>query len=100
MLNLLCTVQQLHFFSSLLQNFTEPSEIHLRCNTPEELTSKGCQSNFIEFPISKVEIHKNKPLSEGPQENNVDVTQISPQKLTLLLRPGKLCSSKLKSAIS
>lgn len=70
------------------ENFTHPSEIHLRCDTPEELISKGCHSNFIEFPVSKVVIQTNKPLSEGPQENNSDITQISPQKVTLLLRPG------------
>ncbi|XP_053263922.1 integrin beta-6 [Podarcis raffonei] len=70
------------------ENFTDPSEILRRCGTPEELISKGCQLNFIEFPTSEVVIHKNKPLSEGPQENNSDVTQISPQKLTVLLRPG------------
>ncbi|XP_053116867.1 integrin beta-6 isoform X2 [Hemicordylus capensis] len=70
------------------ENFTDPSEIHIRCDTPENLSSKGCQLNFIEFPISKVLIHKNKPLTEGSQESNVHVTQISPQKLTVLLRPG------------
>ncbi|XP_048342295.1 integrin beta-6 isoform X1 [Sphaerodactylus townsendi] len=69
-------------------NFTDVSEIHIRCDIPERLMSKGCQLNFIEFPVSKVIIHKNKPLSEGAQENNSDVTQISPQKLKVLLRPG------------
>ncbi|EMP38729.1 Integrin beta-6, partial [Chelonia mydas] len=70
------------------QNYTDSSGIHGRCDTPANLLSKGCQSNFIEFPISKVEIHKNKPLSIGIQKNNSDVTQISPQKLTFRLRPG------------
>lgn len=44
--------------------------------------------NFIEFPISEVEIHRNVPLTVSTQKNNSDVTQISPQKLTLKLRPG------------
>lgn len=44
---------------------------------------------MIEFPISEVEIHKNDPLTASSQNNNSDVTQISPQKLTLRLRPGK-----------
>uniref|UniRef100_A0A8D0LBT9 Integrin beta n=1 Tax=Sphenodon punctatus TaxID=8508 RepID=A0A8D0LBT9_SPHPU len=70
------------------ENFTDPSGIRARCDTPETLLSKGCQTNFIEFPNSQVEIHKNKPLSVGVQKNNSDVTQISPQKLTLRLRPG------------
>uniref|UniRef100_A0A8D2L8D5 Integrin beta n=2 Tax=Varanus komodoensis TaxID=61221 RepID=A0A8D2L8D5_VARKO len=70
------------------ENFTDPSKVHVRCDTPENLISKGCQLDLIEFPISKVVIHKNKLLSEGPQKNNSDVTQISPQKLTVALRPG------------
>ncbi|NWI16522.1 ITB6 protein, partial [Crypturellus soui] len=68
-------------------NYTDSSGIHGRCDTTENLLAKGCQLSLIEFPLSKVEIHKNKPLSVGIQ-NNSDVTQISPQKLTLWLRPG------------
>uniref|UniRef100_A0ABM5EZF3 Integrin beta n=1 Tax=Pogona vitticeps TaxID=103695 RepID=A0ABM5EZF3_9SAUR len=70
------------------ENFTDPSETYKRCDTPEKLISKGCQLNLIEFPVSKVVIQKNKALSQGPQKNNSDVTQISPQKLTVHLRPG------------
>ncbi|NXU60552.1 ITB6 protein, partial [Horornis vulcanius] len=55
----------------------------------ENLLSKGCQLNLIEFPISEVEIHRNDPLTASSQRNSSDVTQISPQKLTLRLRPGK-----------
>ena len=43
---------------------------------------------MIEFPVSEVEIHRNKPLTIATQKDNSDVTQISPQKLTLRLRPG------------
>uniref|UniRef100_A0A8C6Z3Q2 Integrin beta n=1 Tax=Nothoprocta perdicaria TaxID=30464 RepID=A0A8C6Z3Q2_NOTPE len=67
----------------------------VECDTPENLLSKGCQLDFIEFPISKAEIHNNKPLSIGI-ENNSDVTQISPQKLTLWLRPGRSLNSNIK----
>ncbi|GAB0191514.1 integrin beta-6 [Grus japonensis] len=70
------------------KNYTDSSGIHGRCDTPENLLSKGCQLNLIEFPISEVEIHRNKPLTVATQKNNSDVTQISPQKLTLRLRPG------------
>ncbi|NXL95988.1 ITB6 protein, partial [Alectura lathami] len=69
-------------------NYTDSAGIHGRCDTPENLLSKGCQLNLIEFPISEVEIHRNKPLTRATQSNNSDVTQISPQKLTLRLRPG------------
>ncbi|KAK9410663.1 integrin beta-6 [Crotalus adamanteus] len=70
------------------ENFTDPSGIHKRCDTLEKLISEGCQLNLIEFPISKVEIHENKQLSDGPQINGSEVTQISPQKITVFLRPG------------
>ncbi|XP_039184315.1 integrin beta-6 isoform X3 [Crotalus tigris] len=70
------------------ENFTDPSGIHKRCDTLEKLISEGCQLNLIEFPISKVEIHENKQLSGGPQINGSEVTQISPQKITVFLRPG------------
>lgn len=48
---------------------------------------------MIEFPFSEVEIHRNKPLTVASEKTNSDVTQISPQKLTLRLRPGKSLSS-------
>ncbi|XP_070587709.1 integrin beta-6 isoform X1 [Erythrolamprus reginae] len=70
------------------ENFTDPSEIHKRCDTLEKLISEGCHPNLIEFPISKVEIHENKHLSDGPEINGSEVTQISPQKITVFLRPG------------
>ncbi|NWI62279.1 ITB6 protein, partial [Todus mexicanus] len=69
-------------------NYTDSTGTNGRCDTPENLLSKGCQLNLIEFPISGVEIHTNKPLTVATQKNNSDVTQISPQKLTLRLRPG------------
>ncbi|OXB69246.1 hypothetical protein ASZ78_011366 [Callipepla squamata] len=71
-----------------IQNYTDSAGIHGRCDTPENLLSKGCQLNLIEFPISEVVIHRNKPLTIATQKDNSDVTQISPQKLTLRLRPG------------
>ncbi|KAJ7405289.1 integrin beta-6 isoform X3 [Willisornis vidua] len=70
------------------QNYTDSDGIHGRCDTPENLLSKGCQLNLIESPVSEVEIHRNKPLTISTQKNDSDVTQISPQKITLRLRPG------------
>ncbi|OXB77069.1 UNVERIFIED_CONTAM: hypothetical protein H355_007716, partial [Colinus virginianus] len=72
----------------VVANYTDSAGIHGRCDTPENLLSKGCQLNLIEFPISEVVIHRNKPLTIATQKDNSDVTQISPQKLTLRLRPG------------
>ncbi|NXP43512.1 ITB6 protein, partial [Heliornis fulica] len=69
-------------------NYTDSSGIHGRCDTPENLLSKGCQLDLMEFPVSEVEIHRDEPLTVVTQKNNSGVTQISPQKLTLRLRPG------------
>ncbi|XP_019665248.1 integrin beta-6 isoform X1 [Ailuropoda melanoleuca] len=70
------------------ENFTHPSGVGERCDTPATLLAKGCQLTFIENPVSQVEIHTNKPLSVGRQKNSSDIVQIAPQKLTLKLRPG------------
>ncbi|XP_071667065.1 integrin beta-6 isoform X4 [Patagioenas fasciata] len=70
------------------ENYTDSTGFHGRCDTPRNLLSKGCQLSLIEFPISEVKIHRNKPLTVATQNNNSDVTQISPQKLSLWLRPG------------
>uniref|UniRef100_A0A2K6EP75 Integrin beta n=1 Tax=Propithecus coquereli TaxID=379532 RepID=A0A2K6EP75_PROCO len=70
------------------ENFTHPSGAGERCDTPENLLAKGCLLNFIENPVSQVEILKNKPLSIGRQKNSSDIVQIEPQSLILKLRPG------------
>uniref|UniRef100_A0A8C9ESC8 Integrin beta n=1 Tax=Pavo cristatus TaxID=9049 RepID=A0A8C9ESC8_PAVCR len=83
-----CLLSGPHCAWCFQENYTDSAGIHERCDTPENLLSKGCQLNLIEFPISEVEIHRNKPLTIATQMDNSDVTQISPQKLTLRLRPG------------
>uniref|UniRef100_A0A5F9D218 Integrin beta n=1 Tax=Oryctolagus cuniculus TaxID=9986 RepID=A0A5F9D218_RABIT len=70
------------------ENFTHPSGVGERCDTPANLLAKGCQLSFIENPVSQVEILKNKPLSVGRQQNSSDIVQIAPQSLILKLRPG------------
>ncbi|KAL2774605.1 integrin beta-6 isoform c precursor [Daubentonia madagascariensis] len=70
------------------ENFTHPSGVGERCDTPANLLAKGCLLNFIENPVSQVEILKNKPLSVGRQKNSSDIVQIAPQSLILKLRPG------------
>uniref|UniRef100_A0A8C2TW38 Integrin beta n=1 Tax=Coturnix japonica TaxID=93934 RepID=A0A8C2TW38_COTJA len=83
-----CLLSGPHCAWCFQENYTDSAGIHGRCDTPENLLSKGCQLNLIEFPVSEVEIHRNKPLTTATQKDNSDVTQISPQKLTLRLRPG------------
>uniref|UniRef100_A0A8D1JZ60 Integrin beta n=1 Tax=Sus scrofa TaxID=9823 RepID=A0A8D1JZ60_PIG len=70
------------------KNFTHLSGVGERCDTPANLLAKGCQLNFIENPLSQVEILTNKPLSIGRQKNSSSIVQIAPQSLTLKLRPG------------
>nr|XP_045003486.1 integrin beta-6 isoform X1 [Jaculus jaculus] len=70
------------------ENFTHPSGVGERCDTPANLLAKGCQLTFIENPVSQVEILRNKPLSIGRQKNSSDIVQIAPQSLILKLRPG------------
>uniref|UniRef100_A0A8D1LBM6 Integrin beta n=1 Tax=Sus scrofa TaxID=9823 RepID=A0A8D1LBM6_PIG len=70
------------------ENFTHLSGVGERCDTPANLLAKGCQLNFIENPLSQVEILTNKPLSIGRQKNSSSIVQIAPQSLTLKLRPG------------
>uniref|UniRef100_A0A8C9DLL9 Integrin beta n=1 Tax=Prolemur simus TaxID=1328070 RepID=A0A8C9DLL9_PROSS len=70
------------------ENFTHPSGVGERCDTPANLLAKGCLLNFVENPVSQVEILKNKPLSIGRQKNSSDIVQIVPQSLILKLRPG------------
>uniref|UniRef100_A0A8D2CTE7 Integrin beta n=1 Tax=Sciurus vulgaris TaxID=55149 RepID=A0A8D2CTE7_SCIVU len=70
------------------ENFTHPSGVGERCDTPTNLLAKGCQLTFIENPVTHIEILKNKPLSVGRQKNSSDIVQIAPQNLILKLRPG------------
>ncbi|XP_027721823.1 integrin beta-6 [Vombatus ursinus] len=70
------------------EDFTHPSGIGERCDTPENLLAKGCLLPAIENPTSTIEILRNKPLSIGSQKNSSDIIQISPQSLVLKLRPG------------
>ncbi|XP_071603655.1 integrin beta-6 isoform X2 [Heliangelus exortis] len=81
-----CLLSGPHCAWCFQENYTDSDGIHGRCDTPEKLLLKGCQLNLIEFPISGIEINRNKPLTVAAQDNS-DVTQISPQKLTLRLRP-------------
>uniref|UniRef100_UPI00403858B1 integrin beta-6-like n=1 Tax=Callospermophilus lateralis TaxID=76772 RepID=UPI00403858B1 len=70
------------------ENFTHPSGVGERCDTPANLLAKGCQLTFIKNPVSQIEILKNKPLSVCRQKNSSDIVQIAPQNLILKLRPG------------
>ncbi|XP_064419812.1 integrin beta-6 isoform X2 [Latimeria chalumnae] len=70
------------------ENYTDSSLNGARCDTAENLLSNGCKIKLIESPVSKVEVLRNELLSTKSQKSSKDVTQISPQKLDLKLRPG------------
>lgn len=65
-----------------LQNFTglgEPDSV--RCDTREQLLLKGCVADDIMDPRS---------LAETQEDRKGSQQQLSPQKVTLYLRPGRL----------
>ncbi|KAM5281820.1 integrin beta-2 [Ctenodactylus gundi] len=62
-------------------NFTGPGEPDsARCDTREELLKKGCAADNIMNPQS---------LAEPQRDHQGDRKQLSPQKVTLYLRPGQ-----------
>ncbi|XP_053553213.1 integrin beta-5-like, partial [Bombina bombina] len=60
-----------------------------RCDFVENLVSKGCSLKYIEHPGSNVSITRNLPLSsKGSGSSASDFIQMTPQSLSLSLRPG------------
>lgn len=67
---------------SFPQNFTgqgQPESV--RCDTPEQLLLRGCTSEYLVDP---------KSLAEPQEDKDRDQKQLSPQNVTLYLRPGRL----------
>ncbi|OCT62291.1 integrin beta-3 isoform X1 [Xenopus laevis] len=59
-----------------------------RCDLKSELLSNGCELKNIEFPVSTVLVAENRPLSvKGSEGDTREITQMSPQKIDLFLRP-------------
>lgn len=60
-----------------------------RCDFLQNLIANGC-AGAIENPSSSINVVKNVPLSsKGSGQTHLDVTQITPQKVALNLRPGE-----------
>ncbi|XP_072179655.1 integrin beta-1-B-like [Diadema setosum] len=59
-----------------------------RCDNPQVLRERGCQENYIENPLSSVDIIDDKPLSKAgdPLE---DLVQVYPQSINVAMRPGE-----------
>lgn len=67
---------------SFPQNFTgqgQPESV--RCDTPEQLLLRGCTSEYLVDP---------KSFAEPQEDKDRDQKQLSPQNVTLYLRPGRL----------
>ncbi|XP_020035268.1 integrin beta-3 isoform X1 [Castor canadensis] len=58
-----------------------------RCNLKENLLKDNCAPEFIEFPVSEVQILEARPLSSKGSGETSQVTQVTPQRIALRLRP-------------
>ncbi|XP_013883681.1 integrin beta-5, partial [Austrofundulus limnaeus] len=71
------------------EDFGNRRSLTSRCDFSENLQSRGCASHFIQYPKSSISVLENMPLSsKGSGSAQYDVVQISPQKISLSLRPG------------
>uniref|UniRef100_A0A8C6KMW1 Integrin beta n=1 Tax=Nothobranchius furzeri TaxID=105023 RepID=A0A8C6KMW1_NOTFU len=68
------------------ENFTNWFSATERCDTLDKLLEKGCARERLLFPISEAQIIQDWPL--GKKTTNTNSTQISPQKISVKLRPG------------
>lgn len=76
------------------ENFTDWFSVSERCDTLDALLEKGCVQSLVEFPVSSGQILQDHPLGKKTSNNNS--TQISPQKMTLKLRPGSPVTFQVK----
>ncbi|XP_073091835.1 integrin beta-3 isoform X2 [Manis javanica] len=58
-----------------------------RCNLKESLLKDNCPLESIEFPISEASILEARPLSDKGSGDSSQITQVSPQRIALRLRP-------------
>ncbi|XP_034536798.1 integrin beta-6 [Notolabrus celidotus] len=76
------------------ENFTDWFTVSDRCDTLDVLLEKGCPRDQLEYPVSKSQILQNRPV--GRKTGKVNSTQISPQKMSLKLRPGSQVTFQVK----
>ncbi|XP_059503296.1 integrin beta-6 isoform X4 [Stegostoma tigrinum] len=70
------------------EDFSDDSNFGGRCDTLENLSSRGCPRQFIESPFSDLRVIKGEPVSLSSEKRDGIRIQMSPQKLALNLRPG------------
>uniref|UniRef100_A0A7N6BN44 Integrin beta n=1 Tax=Anabas testudineus TaxID=64144 RepID=A0A7N6BN44_ANATE len=76
------------------ENFTDWFSVRERCDTLDILLEKGCARDHLQFLVSKAQILQDRPL--GEKTSNANITQISPQKMALKLRPGSPLTFQVK----
>uniref|UniRef100_A0A7M4E3L4 Integrin beta n=1 Tax=Crocodylus porosus TaxID=8502 RepID=A0A7M4E3L4_CROPO len=77
-------------------DFGSTKSITSRCDYIENLIANGC-AGAIESPQSSINIVKNNSLSsKGSSLTHSDVTQMTPQKVSLNLRPGDQTSFRVQ----
>ncbi|XP_053327069.1 integrin beta-5 isoform X1 [Spea bombifrons] len=71
------------------EDFGGSRTVTSRCDLMDNLISKGCDPEFIEGPKSAVTVTEDLPLSsKGSGATHSDFIQLTPQRLSLSLRPG------------
>ncbi|XP_077129448.1 integrin beta-5 isoform X2 [Ranitomeya variabilis] len=67
-----------------------------RCDLVDNLLQRGCAPDAIEGPKSNVAVTKSLPLShKGSGSSQADIIQVTPQRLSLSLRPGAAASFRV-----
>ncbi|XP_037646180.1 integrin beta-2 [Sebastes umbrosus] len=70
-------------------NFTKAGEQEaVRCETKAKLMERGCKMEEMISPENNVTIVKKDPLSESFNQQQQQPVQLSPQRISLKLRPG------------
>ncbi|XP_063256951.1 integrin beta-5 [Prinia subflava] len=78
------------------EDFGSTKSITSRCDFLQNLIANGC-AGAIESPSSSISVVQNIPLSsKGSGQSHLDVTQITPQKVALNLRPGDRTSFRVQ----
>uniref|UniRef100_A0A8D2MAE0 Integrin beta n=1 Tax=Zonotrichia albicollis TaxID=44394 RepID=A0A8D2MAE0_ZONAL len=78
------------------EDFSSTKSITSRCDFLQNLLANGC-AGAIESPSSSISVLRNVPLSsKGSGQSHLDVTQITPQKVALSLRPGDRTSFRVQ----
>lgn len=78
----------------LTQEFGKGGSSASRCDLRQSLLDLGCSTDAVEFPSSSVTVQEDRALSDKASGTADDVTQIKPQKVHMVLRPGTFQPSR------